>query len=78
MDGMTSWTEPIPVISDKKGNPGSIVIVDPGFFILTGSNQQRERHVPADKIYSFTFSPLSSSDCLSRRFCFRRLLLSLA
>jgi len=47
---MTSWTEPIPVISDMKGNPGSIVIIDPGFFIFPGSDQKGECHVSTHQI----------------------------
>jgi hypothetical protein len=30
----------MPVISDMKGNPGSIGIIDPGFFIFSGSDGQ--------------------------------------
>jgi hypothetical protein len=39
---MASWTECIPMILDMKGDPGSMCIIDPGFFIFPDQSMEGE------------------------------------
>ncbi len=40
--GMASWTECIPMILDMKGDPGSMCIIGPGFFIFPDQSMEGE------------------------------------